>query len=172
MKTCRYCKQPLNDDPTTKDIEWIKRSQNYYYHKECWDKWLSQDRDGTRTNAEWLDLIFLLIVHDLKKTYNYFQIKSQFEKFLQEGFTGRGIYYTIYYLFNIKNVEFMPQFGIALVRLTYDESFNYWLEREKQKKGIMKQIEDLQVERLKQGVDIKQRKSRKKEINWDDEEND
>ena len=96
MKTCRYCKQPLNDDPVTKDIEWIKRSQNYYYHKECWDKWLSQDRDGTRTNAEWLDLIFLLIVHDLKKTYNYFQIKSQFEKFLQEGFTGRGIYYTIY----------------------------------------------------------------------------
>ena len=44
---------------------------------------------------------------------------------------------------NIKNVEFMPQYGIALVRLTYDESFNYWLEREKQKKGIMKQIEDL-----------------------------
>lgn len=159
--TCRFCKQPIIAEEDEEGKTWITRSKNYYYHIDCWEKYIN-DRQSERRDEDWFDLVVDLITRELKKEYEYFKIKAQFDKFIKEKMTGKGIYYTFYYIFLVLKKEYKEEFGIGLIPFMYDQSIKYWAEEEKKKKGIMDQIRKIQEARMAITVIKKSRANGKK----------
>ena len=137
---CRVCGKPLSLNPETENIEWILRSKGYYYHKGCWDEYM--DIYADKTDEEWLDLIFYLITHGLHcGTYNYQQIARQCENMVRNGKTMKGIYFACRWIFLIEKKTFEPKYGLGLIPYVYEDACNYWVEQEKKKESLQKQIE-------------------------------
>lgn len=164
--TCRYCKQKFIANPEEENVTWMMRSQGWYYHTECWESFINKEKE--RNSDEWYDLLIEFITHDLKKPYNYYMTRKQYDNFLAEGKTGKGIYFTAYYTWFIKKAQYDEKYGIGLIRVTYDESIEYWTEQEKIKAGIMAELEKIQRERAAKGRSIKRTERKKKEVSLED----
>lgn len=135
MAICRYCKKQINEG---KKEEFIQRSQGYFYHSECWKTFTDPTRK--KSDEEWLDLLFKLITHDIHGSYNYHQVKRQFENMLADGLTAKGIYFTFYWHHLIKKQEWQSKFGIGLIPHLYQDSIRYWSQIELRRRGILEQI--------------------------------
>lgn len=137
-------------------------SKNFYYHKSCYDDWKAQRQ---RPDENWVDMIYDFIARDLKVSYNWHMIEAQRKKFINEhNLTNKGIYYTLYWYFYIKNNKWEEDYGIGLIPHIYEDSARYWSERERQVQGIMKQIEDFVEQRNKDSAPLKISKRQKKNI--------
>ncbi len=142
---CRLCKQELTGQ---EGIDYIMRSKGYYYHKTCWEKY--NNMDVPKTDDEWFDLIFEIITKDCHSTYNFFQIKSQCAKMIAEGKTMKGIYFTAYWYFVLQKKEYKPEYGLGIIPYVYDQSTNYWLERQRKETGILEEIS--KIKKIEAGI--------------------
>lgn len=132
---CRLCHKIIEK----KDQNIIKRSEKYYYHKECFDNFVNMYT--IKTDNEWKDLIFYLIKNLLKKDYNFFQIEKQINKMLNNNnFTVKGIYYSLYWFYIINNNQYNEKYGIGIVPYIYDQALQYWVDVDNKQKDILKQM--------------------------------
>ena len=144
MPECRICHMPI-DKKKGEGTEWIMPSQNWYYHKECYDTW----RAAPATDEEWVDMIFDFLARDMKVSYNYFLCKQQIENFWKkQKINPKGIYFSLKYFYEIKGNSWEKGHGgIGIVPYVFDDAKAYWAERERKKHGFMKQIEQEAKER-------------------------
>lgn len=138
---CRYCKERFDAKIEEKDQVWIMPSTNFYYHKKCYDTWKS--KQVRLVDGDWIPMIYDLLAREMKVSYNFHQIENQRKKCVADGMTNKGIYYTLYWRHIINQQRWHEEFGIGLVPHIYDQATNYWIRREKQTRGIVRQIQDL-----------------------------
>lgn len=163
--TCRKCKKPFEIKVEDENIHWVLRSQNYYYHRECWDEFTNIRRE--KDSEEWIDLTYYLITHLIKGDYNYFQIERQMQTLIASGKTPKGIFYALYWHYIIKDYnKWEGKYGIGIVPYIYDNSASYWYERESKRAGLMAQIEETIAIQESEAVKIRpvKRKRKVKEI--------
>jgi len=159
---CRICKKEINRDLEKEGVDWIMRSEGWYYHKSCWETYAKQSIP--KTDEEWFDLLFYIITNDLHSSYNYFQIKSQCEKMKAEGKTMKGIYFTTYWYFVLQKKEYKPEYGLGIIPYVYDQSIEYWAEREKKEKGILAEITRLKRIEAGEGRNVAARRTNRKKV--------
>ena len=161
---CRWCGEIIIMVPEEKDTTWMTRSQGWNFHMKCWEDF--QNPKVSRTDGQWLMLLFDIIKYTLKGSYNFQQIQTQFNTNIKKGLTGKGLYFTFYYFFVIKDNPWKPEFGIGILPLVYEESKEYWGAQEEKKKSIMDQVIKLNLENEKEArkIKVKTSKQKKKEI--------
>lgn len=157
--TCRKCHKSFEAKPEEKDITWCCRSRNFYYHKECWEEYIKRTKE--KNSEEWFDLIFDLITRELGKDYNFFLIKKQAEKFINNGYTMKGIYFSLYWYHIIQQKEYQSHFGIGIVPHIYEEATTYWCEQMKRTQNVLEEIERIKTQEAAEGITVSKRKSRR-----------
>ena len=158
--TCRKCHQPITIVEEERGVTWHQRSHGWYYHLSCWNDFI--DMTQNKNSAEWNDLIFDLIARELKSEYNYFQVNTQLNKFMESGLTAKGIYYTAYWYFIVKKKPYKPEYGLGIIPHVYNESTEYWVEQENKREGIMDEIARLQRIEAEAGRKVAAKTSQKK----------
>lgn len=138
--TCRICHKKFIAKEEEKEVTWHERARGYYYHMECWNKYI--DIKNEKNDAQWYDLIFDIITRQCHGTYDFQQIKAQVNKFIaKDGCSMKGIYFTLYWYLVINKHKWESKYGIGIVPCIYKDAILYWAEQEKKKKGIMEEIE-------------------------------
>ena len=158
---CRVCRQRFVPNREDKDTYWILPSRNWYYHKKCYEDWKKVDLES---DAQWEELIFDLIVREIKGDYSYHQIRNQITKFVGQRMTKKGIYFTLYWYLIVKKNKWESKYGIGIVPTVYDQATTYWIDRESKAEGIMKQIETLAITKVDIEVSARKGTRRKKDI--------
>ena len=141
--------------------DWIMPSQNWYYHKECYETW----RAAPATDEEWVEMIFDFLARDMKVSYNYHLCKQQIENYWKkEKINPKGIYFSLKYFYEIKKHPWEKGHGgIGIVPYVFDEAKAYWIEQERKKRGFMKEMESQAKERTV--VKISRTSKRKEKYN-------
>ena len=85
LLTCRKCHKVFTAKTEEEGITWYSRSRGYNYHMECWKE--LTDNSKTKTEDEWIDLIFDLITREIQGNYAFFRIKAQIDGFIKNGMT-------------------------------------------------------------------------------------
>jgi len=163
MPSCRQCHLPI-DKTKQEGVDWIMPSQNWYFHKECYDTW----RAAPASDEEWVSMIFDFLARDLKVSYNYFLCKQQIENFWKkQKINPKGIYFSLKYFYEIKGHSWEKGHGgIGIVPYVFDDAKAYWNERERKKRGFMKELEAEAKE--KTVVHITRQTRKKEKYNLDD----
>lgn len=167
---CRKCKERFLIDNDGKDIEWVMPSKNWYYHKKCYDDWKAGVVDdsavaASKSEDEWISLIYDFIARDLKGNYNYMQCEAQRKKCVKDGMTNKGIYFTMYYCFIIKKGNWKSEYGLGLVPHVYEEATSYWTRRQNATAGLMESMEKLIREKAAaEPIQVKKASKKKKQI--------
>lgn len=146
--TCRGCKEKFDLSALSED-EWTTSATNWYWHKKCYDKKIAlnskmkeQTNDVECTEADWLDLLWFYLKKDLKIEANFVVIKKQWDKYIKKGYTPKGIYFCVRYIYDVKKIRSDKSNGaIGLVDWVYVESSEYWKSREYQFKVICAELE-------------------------------
>lgn len=127
---CRSCKQPINTAILEFGTDYVMPKKGVYYHTACYEKKtkinLSTDKE---TNDVWLDALYRYLRYDLILDLNYMKIKAQWNSFLNNKMTAKGIYYAVRYMYDIKKLDpKKAEGGIGLVPSIYEESSQYWTD--------------------------------------------
>ena len=127
---CRICKQPINTQVLEFGIDYVMPKKGVYYHAACYEKknkiTLSTNKE---TNDVWLDALYRYMRYDLCQEINYPKLQGQWNSFLSNKMTAKGIYYTVRYMYDVKKLNpVKAEGGIGLVPSIYAESSNYWTE--------------------------------------------
>lgn len=144
---CRVCKKRFDAKEGEIGIFWIMPSHNWYYHLKCYNDWKGS---ADQTDSGWESMIYDLISRELKGSYSWGMIRAQLKKLIAQRMTYKGIYYTLYWHFMIKNNKWKEEFGIGIVASIYEQATAYWAERESKKSGILEQIERIAREKLEE----------------------
>lgn len=135
MVKCRYCGKQFDRDAE----EFVCPSKNWYYHKGCYAAFKDPNK---AKEPNWIELIYDLIAHDLKKTYDFHLCEAQRKKMVENGRTNKGIYFALRYFYLIKNGEWEKGYGgIGIVDYIYEDSKKYWASIAARREGIMEAIE-------------------------------
>ena len=162
MPHCRVCKVEIDKE---KD-DWIMPSKNWYYHRKCYNDW---KQSTPATDEEYRAFIYDFIARDLKVSYDYHMCKAQIDKFVKEGKTVKGIFFTLKYFYEIKHGDWNKGHGgIGIVPFVYNEACTYWVAQERKTKGIVADIERQMraAAERKQTVVHKTNKPRKFEVDF------
>lgn len=125
-------------------------SPRYYYHSSCYNDFAKkrgriqeQDLLIELDNDTWKDAVYQYFKKDLKITLNYFKFNSQWNKFLGQGMTAKGIYFTVRYFYEqMHGDKEKSENGIGIVPYVYDDATKYWGERNLRDKELIKKIEN------------------------------
>ena len=143
---CRLCKKVFDTETT----DFVLIGQKSYYHKDCYEEWTtSKNLKGEMDKEFWKEAIIDYLYRDVKMSIDFSKLQSQFEHFTSEGrkMTAKGIYFAIRYYYEIKKGDpEKAQGGIGIVLSLYNESAQYWVERENKKEGTLEAI----IEQIKQ----------------------
>ena len=135
MPHCRICKVEIDKE----NDDWIMPSKNYYYHRKCYEDW---KQSTPATDEEYKAFIYDFIARDLKVSYDYHMCKAQIDKFVREGKTVKGIFFTLKYFYEVKHGDWNKGHGgIGIVPYVYNDACAYWVSREKKTKGVVAEIE-------------------------------
>lgn len=130
---CRVCKQKIQAQE-----DYIMPSRNYYYHKNCYERWKSS---APINDEEYVPLIYDFISRELKKEYDYFVCEAQRKKFLKDKMTNKGIYFSLKYFYDIKKQDWEKGHGgIGIVPYIYKTATEYWANQEQKTKGLLASI--------------------------------
>jgi len=155
MPECRICHLPIDKVKEKENIDWIMPSKGWYYHKECYETWKAQPA----TNDDWILMIYDFLARDIKVSYDYFLCDAQIKKYWKDNkINPKGIYFTLKYFYEVKKNPWVGHGGLGIVPYVFTEAKNFWIEQERKKRGIMKQME----ENAKEKVIIKITKNNKK----------
>lgn len=168
---CRICKKEFdrNDKSLIEGVDYIKPSNRMYYHKTCYDEYQSSKKDihAKMDDDVWFNATWDFLRRDLKYDFHFSKVKSQWNNFLKNKMTAKGIYFSLRYFYEIKKGDLTKsENGIGIVSHIYQESGEYWLERESREKGICAAIEQQIMEANNQKtVVVKLQKVQKKKQN-------
>lgn len=156
---CRICKKPINRDIQS---DWMMPSTNFFYHIKCYNDWAKKKDDiHTETDGEmWhIALLDYLWKEVRMPELNFAKAQRQWEKYVKEGMTPKGIYFCVKYFYEVqKGDPSKAREGIGIVPYIYKEGCEYWCKRELTDKGICEKIEQQILAMDKQRViDIKRR---------------
>lgn len=126
---CRSCKQPINTEVLEFGIDYVMPKKGVYYHASCYEKKnkIALSTDNKETNDVWLDALYRYMRYDLCQEINYPKLQGQWNSYLNNKMTAKGIYYAVRYMYDIKKLNpDKAEGGIGLVPSIYEESSNYW----------------------------------------------
>ena len=143
---CRICKQKFNrlDDSLAENEYWIKPSKNWYYHKKCYDEYLQARTkvNSVMEDEDWFNAAWDFLTKDLKYSFNYMKVQKQWESFQKKKMTPKGMYFCLKYFYEIKKGDISKsENGVGIIPYVYEESAEYWINREERDKGICAAIE-------------------------------
>ena len=169
---CRICKEAFDRLALIRDVDFVNPTNKVYYHKACYDEYL-QKKSDVHSNMDdelWFEAVWDFMTKELKGCLNYYKVKHQWETFLKQKMTGKGIYFGIKYFYGIKgNSVHKCEEGIGIIPYIYEESHKYWREREQREQGILASIEkQLAQAAAQKTVAINLKKKSKKTINRED----
>ena len=147
---CRACGQRFD----TEKEEWVLPAKNQYYHKKCYEEWVNKkdELSSVMSDSEWFESLKYYLGHIVKAPIDYKKLTSQWNNFLKQKKTAKGIYFSIRYF--------------------YQDSYNYWTERFERDNSIIEKIERQAKEQLVQQkvvkVQTKKKETRKKAISLED----
>lgn len=143
---CRVCKQPFDRAQLKEDIDWVQPKKNQYYHKNCYESWVSKtgslSADVKLDDEIWERAIWDFLTREKKMIPDEGKYFSQLTV-LKRKRTPKGIYFALRYYFDKCNgkVEKMNG-GIGIVDKIYDDSARYWSERVQRENDILEKIEE------------------------------
>ena len=159
---CRICKKAIDRNVET---DWTCPSVNYFYHTDCYDKWVARKEDVTAsaTEEEWLEALKYYLAHVIKAPIDYKKMMSQWRNYLKQKKTAKGIYFAIRYFYDVqKGNAKNSQGGIGIVSSIYEESCAYWYEREAEEEGLIARIEQqIKQHAVAEVIVLKQGKGRR-----------
>lgn len=145
---CRLCKQYFD----TETEEAVVIGQKSYYHKTCYDEWKSERSgpNGHMSEDFWYEAMIDYLYRDVKLGgMDFPKIMSQWKSFTgpKHSFTPKGIYFAIRYFYDVQHGDADKALGgIGIVPSIYNQSAQYWIERENKKVGTLEAI----IEQIKQ----------------------
>ena len=148
---CRVCgiEFDRNDKNLIEGVDWVKPANRVYYHKTCYDTYQKNKNDvhSKMSDEAWFEAMWEFLTKDLKAPVDFRKIKSQWTNFLKKKMTAKGVYFAIKYFYGIKRNDISKnEGGIGIVPHVYEESCNYWQEREQRETGIIAAIEKQIIE--------------------------
>ena len=149
-------------------------SKNQYYHKRCFEQWANKNSklSSTMADNEWFESLKYYLNHTIKAPIDYKKLTSQWNNFLKQKKTAKGIYFAMRYFYDVlKGDKNKSQGGIGIVSLIYQESCSYWESRFIKDATIIQKIEEQAREQLEQRIITKpqtKKKTHKKTISLDD----
>lgn len=172
---CRACGEHFDRDILVEGVDWVKPSNNMYYHKACFERWTNTQ--GTlkakMSNEEWFEALKYYLNHIIKAPIDYKKLTSQWQNFLKQKKTAKGIYFSIRYFYDVlKGDKFKSQGGIGIVSLIYQDSCSYWEDRFRHDSTIIDKIEqqarEQQMQRFNLVAQTKKKTVKKKVVSLDD----
>ena len=161
---CRICKQQFNrlDPNLIEGVDYVKPSERMYYHKKCYDEYQNSKLDvhADMTDELWFKAAWDFLRRDLKYDFNFVKVRKQWESFLKNKMTAKGMYFALKYFYEIKkNDVAKSENGIGIIPHIYEDSRDYWVERERREHGIVaaieQQIKEAQNQRV---IDVRVKK--------------
>ena len=146
MVQCRICKEKFNrlDPKLLEGVDFIKPSNRIYYHKKCYDEYQQSRLDVHANMADeaWFDAVWDFLRKDLKYSFNYVKVRKQWESFIKNKMTPKGIYFALKYHYEQNKGDVTKsENGIGIIPHIYEDSCFYWQERERREVGIIAAIE-------------------------------
>ena len=134
---CRVCKKSIDRNAET---DGVMASRNYYFHKDCYDKW--KNSQSGSDDDYWILMIYDFLKRDLKVEYNYFMCEGQRIKYTKKnGYTNRGIYFTLRYFYEVKNGDWEKGHGgLGIIPYVYKDAMEYWSNHEQRQSEILEQV--------------------------------
>lgn len=161
---CRLCKERFD----TETEEAVLIGKKSYYHKKCYDIWISQKGNARAELDEnfWKEAMIDFLYRDVGMSgMNFMKINNQWNRFVakKENMTPKGIYFAVRYFYEVKkgNVE-KALGGIGIVPSIYKESAQYWTDLERRKTGTLDAIISQITKRDNREVKIITRKEQTK----------
>lgn len=153
---CKYCGLTFD-----RDVEECVKINTRYAHSECYAK----GQQAAALEEEKYRKITDLIVTLDKGEIDWGRVGSQIKRFLNNGMTYDGIYYTLYYFYIIKKNKYK---SVGIVPYVYDEAKRYY-EREGNIYGQAMEVKTkgIKTETKKDIVVIEPLKKDKKLISFD-----
>lgn len=144
---CRICKKEFNrlDPNLIEGIDFVKPSRNMYYHKKCYDEYQRSKVDvyAKMSDELWFKAAWDFLRRDLKYDFNFVKVRRQWESFLKNKMTAKGMYFALKYHYEIKKGDVSKsENGIGIIPHIYEDSRGYWQEREERDRGIVAAIEE------------------------------
>lgn len=162
---CRICGIRINKDLEIEGVDWIKPKNNFYYHKKCYEDWKASTPDN---DDEYVAFIYDFISRDLKVSYNFHMVEAQRKKFNKEKMTNKGIFFALKYFYEIKNGKWDKSHGgIGIIPYVYEESCEYWAQKERKNSGILKRIEQQMKEAKERETKAVYKKKKEKKVKVD-----
>ena len=154
---CRICKQQFNrlDPNLVEGVDYVKPSERMYYHKKCYDEYQNSKLDvhADMTDELWFKAAWDFLRRDLKYDFNFVKVRKQWESFLKNKMTAKGMYFALKYFYEIKkNDVAKSENGIGIIPHIYEDSRDYWTEREHRERGIVAAIEQQIKEAQSQNI--------------------
>ena len=173
---CKFCNAAFDRDLLVEDIDWVQPSNRQYYHKACFDNWVNMQGqlDKEMSDNGWLEALKYYLGHEIKVSINYGKLISQWNNFLKQKKTAKGIYFAVRYFYDCTDGDkTKAQGGIGIVPFIYQESCNYWQEKFVHDMTIIEKIERQARAQAMRGINVvKQTKpetvKKKKPISLDD----
>ena len=164
---CRICKEKFNrlDPNLIEGVDYVKPSNRMYYHKRCYDEYQNSKCDihATKGDDFWFTALWDFLSKDLRYSFNYVKVSSQWNSFLKKKMTAKGIYFAAKYFYEIKKEDVTKsENGIGIIPHIYEESREYWIGREERDRGIVAAIEQQIKESQNQKVIVLKLKPPKK----------
>ena len=143
---CRICKEQFNrlDPGLIEGVDFVKPSEKMYYHKRCYDEYQNSKLDvhANMTDELWFNAAWDFLRKDLKYGFNFVKVRKQWESFVKNKMTAKGIYFALKYHYEIKKGDVTKsENGIGIIPHIYEDSRNYWEERNRREVGIVAAIE-------------------------------
>lgn len=158
---CRVCKEKIYRD---EEDGWIMPSRNYYYHEKCYSEWAVKKDDirAQASNDEWYEALKYYLSNVIKAPIDYKKTKSQWNNYLKQKKTAKGVYFAIRYFYDVLRGDKSKCLGgIGIVSSVYDDSCAYWYHREENDSGVCERIEEqMRVQAQQKQITVKQTKKK------------
>jgi len=160
LVTCKYCGIKFDRDSE----EWIKISTRYA-HKKCYEK-AQADKAALRMVTDLIQSLY----YPAKPDWSL--IGTQLKKYLNDGMTYMGMYYTLTYFFVIQKNDIHNSAGIGIIPYVYQKAKAYYknVNNTYTKTAEVTSRDKIDVQQTEDVVIITQHKPNKKllDFNYED----
>lgn len=115
---CFYCKKEIEEG------EKYLKVGKFHFHSNCLEDFKNINKE--KTVEQWKSLLYYYIKYELVQDYQYFMIEKQFDRFIKEGYTAKGIYCGFYYFHSILKREYRQEYGIGIIPSIYEDMKKYY----------------------------------------------
>jgi len=157
LVTCKYCGVKFNRESE----EWVKISTRYA-HKECHDR-AQADKAALRMVTDLIQSLY----YPAKPDWGL--IGTQLKKYLNDGMTYMGMYYTLTYFFVIQKNDIHSGAGIGIIPYVYQKAKAYYknVNNTYTKTAEVAGRETIDVQQTENVITIVNRKPTKKLLDFD-----